>query len=97
MPIQMMTATNELNEDMLIEAEHLRNDTANLLNSLSIPGPLIGQLVAESMLGFLFIWHCIAAQKIIVSFYLKLCKTRPFWHVCNVPEGHSHIFLMAAS
>ena len=54
-PIHMTTATYELNEDMIIEAEHLRNDTANLLNSLSIPGPLIGQLVAESMLGFLFI------------------------------------------
>ena len=39
----------------LSEAERRRNDAVSLLKSLSVPDPLLGQLVAESMTGFIFV------------------------------------------
>lgn len=37
------------------EAERRRNDAIALLKSLSVPDPLLGQLVTESMTGFIFV------------------------------------------
>ena len=44
-----------MNQRNLSEAERRRNDAVSLLKSLSVPDPLLGQLVAESMTGFIFV------------------------------------------
>lgn len=54
--MMMVTTSNQASVSLrLSDSERRRNDAVSLLTSLSVPDPLLNQLVLESMTGFIFV------------------------------------------